>query len=134
MKTTLTAIGASTLTRMAKKLGAQIRFEKRINYEEVCGWDVDVYLWDWGFGFIKITDPVNLIGLAIMSVITKDETESRNETPRFSHVCIHDKQIDFLNVYTIINGVNDVTEWYEEFVLSNPGLYRFRVIVPVSIG
>ncbi len=118
MKTSLNKLGLSALSRLAKQLGAKCNPNPTgidlINFNDVLQKDEDItiYLWDWEYGLVVITDPEGALGNVILSALTEDVTDFRTETSRFSHVCFHLRTVNILQIHRV--DVIDVTSWRQE--------------------
>ena len=96
-------LGKLALSKLAKKLNAFVEYpEGEIPFAKFCkdsssrfhpassSVTYAVYLWDWEYGLIKIHTLNEFpLGLAIQSALTEEETDSRTETCRVSHVAIY---------------------------------------------
>lgn len=121
MKKSLVKIGNAVFKRLAKELDLNhISIVSKIDLDWNNLKDCDIYLYDWKYGFTKIESPESNLGNAILSAISKKATDFRTETPRFSHIGIHNKIRNTLIVNRFIGGVNVLNAWRSqlEFELS----------------
>jgi hypothetical protein len=79
-----------------------------INLSAPINKNIDIYLYDWKRGLIKISGYAGgRIGSAIRSAITRDpEPLYRTETDSFSNIYIHDKLANTLHCYRF--GILDI--------------------------